>query len=322
MSPFLCFLIFKILTFVSIPLGAFDYWCRYDSRDIFPVGWCASTCHPIQPPGQKSKFDASGSNRQTKRNSYTLVPDLDQMQPASPVTIHFHTRCKGGPFIKSSKLPSMVTAPRHDLLAKLCLNEILAASTNTNNLAQRLYQLDGEVLIVAAAGQNFTVKIPVNLHAKGDPAMAKFLETLCVTIKSCTNLITLEPGPDICDKCAPLSGSARKHSEEVPEEENKPLKVIASSIKEERHRNSVSSSSSKEGSNKSGQQTATVQPRASSPTNQLHISKKRLSTTNSQPLPAVVIPKRKRSADHDLDTTIGESNVPSSSTGGFSTRTV
>ncbi|KAA0706538.1 Sex comb on midleg-like protein 2 [Triplophysa tibetana] len=20
--------------------GAFDYWCRYDSRDIFPVGWC------------------------------------------------------------------------------------------------------------------------------------------------------------------------------------------------------------------------------------------------------------------------------------------
>jgi hypothetical protein len=34
--------------------GAFDYWCRFDSRDIFPVGWCAKSGHPLQPPGQKS----------------------------------------------------------------------------------------------------------------------------------------------------------------------------------------------------------------------------------------------------------------------------
>lgn len=34
--------------------GAFDYWCRFDSRDIFPVGWCARAGHPLQPPGQKS----------------------------------------------------------------------------------------------------------------------------------------------------------------------------------------------------------------------------------------------------------------------------
>lgn len=36
--------------------GAFDYWCRYDSRDIFPVGWCSKTDHPLQPPGQKVTF--------------------------------------------------------------------------------------------------------------------------------------------------------------------------------------------------------------------------------------------------------------------------
>ncbi|RWS20508.1 polycomb protein Scm-like isoform X2 [Leptotrombidium deliense] len=33
--------------------GAFDYWCRYDSRDIFPVGWCQKSSHPLQPPGNK-----------------------------------------------------------------------------------------------------------------------------------------------------------------------------------------------------------------------------------------------------------------------------
>ncbi|XP_034050609.1 polycomb protein SCMH1 [Thalassophryne amazonica] len=31
--------------------GAFDYWCPFDSRDIFPVGWCALTKHNLQPPG-------------------------------------------------------------------------------------------------------------------------------------------------------------------------------------------------------------------------------------------------------------------------------
>ncbi|XP_061483215.1 sex comb on midleg-like protein 2 [Rhineura floridana] len=31
--------------------GAFDYWCKYDSRDIFPVGWCDLTGDALQPPG-------------------------------------------------------------------------------------------------------------------------------------------------------------------------------------------------------------------------------------------------------------------------------
>nr|AAK31956.1 transcriptional repressor Scml2 [Mus musculus] len=32
--------------------GAFDYWCDYDSRDIFPVGWCRLTGDVLQPPGK------------------------------------------------------------------------------------------------------------------------------------------------------------------------------------------------------------------------------------------------------------------------------
>lgn len=36
--------------------GAFDYWCRYDSRDIFPVGWCCLTGDVLQPPGNIGKL--------------------------------------------------------------------------------------------------------------------------------------------------------------------------------------------------------------------------------------------------------------------------
>ncbi|KAM4796800.1 sex comb on midleg-like protein 2 [Rhinophrynus dorsalis] len=31
--------------------GAFDYWCKYDSRDLFPVGWCTLTGDSLQQPG-------------------------------------------------------------------------------------------------------------------------------------------------------------------------------------------------------------------------------------------------------------------------------
>lgn len=137
--------------------GAFDYWCNYRSRDIFPAGWCARSCHPMQPPGHKSRMDSSSGKQRCARPRYTVVAESDAMVPASPVTAHFHTNCKGGPFINSSKLPSMVTGPTHQTLAKLCLQEVLAASTDTQQLSKLLFALDGDVHIVPAAGKNFTV---------------------------------------------------------------------------------------------------------------------------------------------------------------------
>ncbi|XP_065093247.1 polycomb protein Scm [Ochlerotatus camptorhynchus] len=181
--------------------GAFDYWCRYDSRDIFPVGWCAKSCHPMQPPGQKNKMDGSGSRSKGSRSSYTMISEPDSMTPTSPVTAHFHSRCKGGPFINSSKLPSMVTAPNHQTLAKLCLQEVLAASKDHSQLSPLLFGLDGEVHIVTAAGKNFTVKIPGSIRQKGNNVLSEFLETLCTACRACKHLITLEPGPEQCDIC-------------------------------------------------------------------------------------------------------------------------
>lgn len=47
--------------------GAFDYWCKYDSRDIFPVGWCSLTKHSLQPPGNSGEFVPLGGSTDTVR---------------------------------------------------------------------------------------------------------------------------------------------------------------------------------------------------------------------------------------------------------------
>ena len=43
------------LIFVALDgwTGAFDFWCDYSSRDLFPIGWCKRSRHPLQPPGGK-----------------------------------------------------------------------------------------------------------------------------------------------------------------------------------------------------------------------------------------------------------------------------
>lgn len=137
--------------------GAFDYWTRYDSRDIFPVGWSTKSRHPMQPPGQKQKYDPSTNKHKNLRPSYTVIPELDAMIPTTPVTAHFHRKCNSGLYIDSVHLPPMVTAPTQYLLAKLCVQEILAASRDTHQLSLLVFGLDGDVHIVTAAGKNFTV---------------------------------------------------------------------------------------------------------------------------------------------------------------------
>lgn len=125
---------------------------------VFPVGWCTRSCHPVQPPGHRNKFDTSTKRSKSAKPSNYTIPD-DLLPTTNPTTIHFHTKCRGGRFINSSKLPSMVTAPSHNLLAKLCLQELLAASRDTSQLSPLLFALKGEMNIVTAAGKNFTVRI-------------------------------------------------------------------------------------------------------------------------------------------------------------------
>lgn len=181
--------------------GAFDYWCKYDSRDIFAVGWCARSCHPMQPPGHKGRFDSTSSRQRHARANFTLAQDIE-LKEATPVTAHFHTQCKPGPFINPLKLPVILTGPSHQSLAKLCLQEVLSACRDTSQLSPVLFGMEGEVHIVTASSKNFTVKIPVFTKEKADEEMKGFFESLMGACHACKNLITLYRDPEQCEKCS------------------------------------------------------------------------------------------------------------------------
>lgn len=56
--------------------GSFDYSCEYYSRDLFPVNWCASTNHYIQPPhGWESLINKDPAD-QLDQNTLTKTHDV------------------------------------------------------------------------------------------------------------------------------------------------------------------------------------------------------------------------------------------------------
>ncbi|CAH6781909.1 Scml2 [Phodopus roborovskii] len=77
--------------------GTFDYWCKYDSRDIFPVGWCCLTGDVLQPPGSiaEKKPKSRGATRPWKDGATALeseeaaAPEAAEKSKASVFTNPF-----------------------------------------------------------------------------------------------------------------------------------------------------------------------------------------------------------------------------------------
>ncbi|XP_011733559.1 sex comb on midleg-like protein 2 isoform X1 [Macaca nemestrina] len=84
--------------------GAFDYWCKYDSRDIFPVGWCRLTGDVLQPPGtsvpivkniaktESSPSEASQHSMQSPQKTTLILPTQQvrrsgRIKPPGPTAV-------------------------------------------------------------------------------------------------------------------------------------------------------------------------------------------------------------------------------------------
>lgn len=132
-----------------------DFWTRFDSRDIFPIKWCERSGYPLDPPGERNKLDSNAN----KRRSAKSLPISGAIDAGAPhITIHFHTKCRGGRFINSSRLPTKVTATTYKSLALLCMQEILSASPDATQLSALLCNVNGDrANIVTHVNKNYPV---------------------------------------------------------------------------------------------------------------------------------------------------------------------
>ena len=79
--------------------GAFDYWTRYDCRDIFPAGWCQSSGHPLQPPGLKTYPGKAKVNLSLPSpSSPNSVPTTSPRGKSSSMCIYRGSQTKGSTF--------------------------------------------------------------------------------------------------------------------------------------------------------------------------------------------------------------------------------
>lgn len=149
--------------------GAFDYWCRYDSRDIFPAGWCAKSGHHLQPPNDKKmsrgfKIKVCGIP--------PLVPDDTKTQQAIPsehskepetcissttVSIYLNAGCNCGDMVHREKLENLRTHWGPDTISvciKDCVSNLLSSAKDVEAVIP--------LLVWGSKGSSTVVKTVIN----------------------------------------------------------------------------------------------------------------------------------------------------------------
>ncbi|XP_059536507.1 sex comb on midleg-like protein 2 isoform X4 [Myotis daubentonii] len=91
--------------------GAFDYWCKYYCRDIFPVGWCRLAGDVLQPPGANVITKTTA-----KRQSSLSKATQQSMQSSKKTAVALPTQ----PTRKSERLksPGHPPSPKKESTAK------------------------------------------------------------------------------------------------------------------------------------------------------------------------------------------------------------
>ncbi|KAK7483316.1 hypothetical protein BaRGS_00025483 [Batillaria attramentaria] len=169
--------------------GAFDYWCRFDSRDIFPVGWCALTNHPLQPPGNKGVPTYKASK---------LMKEADLMLTC----VYVNTGCYCGGFLNPRKvaiLPSQI-GPAGLLRV---LQEVIQSCIDCAFQERQVYNLvkegSSKVTVTATLGGNKTLTKRL-VGVERVSSFWSFLERFVEELGACENLFSSQP--TTCVKCS------------------------------------------------------------------------------------------------------------------------
>ncbi|XP_021265212.1 sex comb on midleg-like protein 2 isoform X6 [Numida meleagris] len=108
--------------------GAFDYWCRCDSRDIFPVGWCSLTGDALQPPGNNVSISKSSAKIQSSPSKVTRR-SMQSPQKSAPVPAQRGRKPGRGKPPGQSTVPKKGRSPKNIPLTK--------STSHTENLKTR-----------------------------------------------------------------------------------------------------------------------------------------------------------------------------------------
>ncbi|XP_063534943.1 polycomb protein Scm [Cydia strobilella] len=199
--------------------GAFDYWCKYDSRDIFPVGWCARAGHPLQPPGQKSastpsrfKFRTSGipnpalpEGGSTGAGNSTTITST----PAATVRLHIRSGCSGG----SSSLPSVISGSGPSGAAEALAKDLLSVHPDPQRLTRAILTASSSYsninnVQVSTGSKNYTVKVPSELTTD---ELKNWLKAVCEGLNCCLGMIEIDSG-DAAGRSCQLCGESPSES--------------------------------------------------------------------------------------------------------------
>lgn len=216
--------------------GAFDYWCRFDSRDIFPVGWCASSGHPLQLPGQKGGRQQYKTGRGLKES--TPTPSLpspgasspppatspNQDKPMSPkeaesavqvsepdtsspslttVCVFINHNCSCGGYLHPRKVSQLPSQYGPGPIAKV-MREVAQACIDCALQEKQVYSMmregSGKVIVTANQGnKTHTKRLP---PVERLSTLWRFIERMLEELGCCENLFTSQPLHGSCPKCS------------------------------------------------------------------------------------------------------------------------
>lgn len=198
--------------------GAFDYWCEYDSRDIFPVGWCAKTGHYLQPPGNK------GQPKVRRLSISPALPSPSQLVSMTPpvttkqdphissslnhtpesATIYIRGTCVCGPYLSSSevkKMPAQIgpAVPSYVLqdIAQLCIDS--AIQPKAVYPFMKAFPSGSSSIKVSFGGNTYTtfLKVP---ETKSE--LVEYIDKLAEQLLCCENFFSSKQLQGLCPKCA------------------------------------------------------------------------------------------------------------------------
>uniref|UniRef100_A0A663MA27 Scm polycomb group protein like 2 n=1 Tax=Athene cunicularia TaxID=194338 RepID=A0A663MA27_ATHCN len=135
--------------------GAFDYWCRCDSRDIFPVGWCSLTGDALQPPGSNVSITKSSAKIQSSPSKVTRR-SMQSPQKSAPVPAQRGRKPGRGKPPGQSAVPKKGRSPKNIPLTK--------STSHTENLKTRKKSLKPGKKVIC---------VYVNKHGNSGPHLDK-----------------------------------------------------------------------------------------------------------------------------------------------------